>query len=121
LDDPAPIQFGVSVTDAWEAFRDPARRYVYAWHMDGGLNIAASEDKGLTLNVDAKDGEVRVAILDLDGNVIEGFGLADCAPIAIDALNAQVEWGRPAGEWLGNAVRPEIVMRNARLFAVNVE
>lgn len=79
------------------------------------------DGKGLSLNVDAKDGEARVAVMDTDGNALEGFGFEDCIPVTVDALNAPVQWKRPAGEWMGKAVRLEISMRNARLYAVNIE
>lgn len=44
LDDPGPIQFGVSVVDTGANAPDPARRYVYAWHIDGFLSLAGSAD-----------------------------------------------------------------------------
>jgi hypothetical protein len=45
LDDPSPIQFGVAVVDTkgTRAFQ-PERRYVYAWHYEGWLTLAGSND-----------------------------------------------------------------------------
>jgi hypothetical protein len=39
---PAEIQFGVSVIDEGAQFKNPAQRFKYGWHMDGGLKIATS-------------------------------------------------------------------------------
>jgi len=44
LDDPAPIQFGVSVVDDGPNAANPAQRYKYGWWMDGGLKLATSPD-----------------------------------------------------------------------------
>ncbi len=44
LNDPAPIQFGVSVIDDGPGFPNAEQRYKYGWYMDGGLKIAASPD-----------------------------------------------------------------------------
>ncbi len=44
LDDPGPIQFGVSVIDEGAAFPEPAQRYKFGWWHDGGLKVAASPD-----------------------------------------------------------------------------
>jgi hypothetical protein len=44
LDDPAPIQFGVSVIDDGPETPNPDQRYKYAWWMDGGLKVATSPD-----------------------------------------------------------------------------
>lgn len=44
LDDPGPIQFGVSILDEGPGYADPARGYKYGWWWGGGLNVAASPD-----------------------------------------------------------------------------
>ncbi|MCX5759779.1 MAG: hypothetical protein NTU83_14995 [Candidatus Hydrogenedentes bacterium] len=44
LDDPAPMQFGVSIVDEGPAFANPAQRYKLGWWKDGGLRIACSPD-----------------------------------------------------------------------------
>ncbi|GEM_PF-948799 len=44
LDDPAPMQFGVSIVDEGPAFANPAQRYKLAYWKDGGLRIACSPD-----------------------------------------------------------------------------
>lgn len=44
LDDPAPMQFGVSIVDEGPAFANPSQRYKLGWWKDGGLRIAYSAD-----------------------------------------------------------------------------
>ncbi len=44
LDDPAPIQFGVSIIDEGPDYPRPAERYKYGWWYGGGLSIAVSPD-----------------------------------------------------------------------------
>lgn len=44
LDDPGPIQFGVSIFDEGPDFPDADKRYKYGWWYGGGLNVAASPD-----------------------------------------------------------------------------
>ena len=44
LEDPDPIQFGISVIDDGVRFPDPALRYKFGWYMDVGLKLAVSPD-----------------------------------------------------------------------------
>lgn len=44
LRDPDTIQFGAKVIDEGPAFAEPAKRFKYGWHHDGGLKVAASAD-----------------------------------------------------------------------------
>ncbi len=44
LDDPAPIQFGVSILDDGPGFAPASQRFKYAWYHGTGLKIAASPD-----------------------------------------------------------------------------
>jgi hypothetical protein len=44
LQDPATIQFGVSVIDDGPGAEKPAERFQYAWWQGGGLRVAASPD-----------------------------------------------------------------------------
>ncbi|MBI4600820.1 MAG: hypothetical protein HY721_02560 [Planctomycetes bacterium] len=44
LEDPAPIQFGVSIIDEGPDYPDPSRRYKYGWYHGDGLRVAASPD-----------------------------------------------------------------------------
>jgi hypothetical protein len=76
----------------------------------------------LTLNTDAAKGEVRVQVTDELGQPISGFKLGDCKPVAVDALDAPVEWqGGSLTALKGQSVRLEFSLKNARLFAFNIE
>jgi hypothetical protein len=44
LDDPGPIQFGVSILDEGKSYPDPSTRYKYGYWWGGGLCVAASPD-----------------------------------------------------------------------------
>jgi hypothetical protein len=44
LEDPAPIQFGVSILDEGPEFPEPTQRFKNAYWFDGGLHIAVSPD-----------------------------------------------------------------------------
>ncbi len=75
----------------------------------------------LTLNADAQRGEVRVQITDVDGKPISDFSSADCRPIASDSLAAPVEWKGQLSTIRGRPVRLEFSLKNARLFAFDVQ
>lgn len=65
-------------------------------------------------------GEARVRVLDQRGAPIPGFDAADCAAIRGDSLRHAVEWERPLATGAA-LVQLEIVMREAKLFALEVE
>jgi len=44
LDDPGPIQFGVSILDEGQSYPNPATRYKYGYWWGGGLWVAGSAD-----------------------------------------------------------------------------
>jgi hypothetical protein len=44
LDDPGPIQFGVSILDEGKSYPDPSTRYKYGYWWGGGLCVATSPD-----------------------------------------------------------------------------
>ncbi len=44
LDNPGPIQFGLSIVDEGPMCSDPQSRFILAWWHDGGLKAAASPD-----------------------------------------------------------------------------
>ena len=64
-------------------------------------------------------GGVRVALLDLEGTPLPGFGREDCAWINADEIDHRVEWksGSDLSRLAGQPVRVELTLRNARLFA----
>lgn len=76
---------------------------------------------GLTLNIDARTGAVRVQATDAAGNPIPGFAFQDCRPMTVDALAAPVVWSRPLTELRGRPVHLQFSLQSARLFAFGVE
>ena len=46
----------------------------------------------LRVNANAKDGTLRVAVLDANGAPIKGFGSQDCLPITTDGIRHVVKW-----------------------------
>jgi hypothetical protein len=71
------------------------------------------------LNVDAVNGEVRVELLDEEGNTIEGGGIEDCQPITGDHLRATVCFGRRYGSCVmrSGKLRFRFHLKNAKLYA----
>lgn len=75
----------------------------------------------LLLNLHAAgSGGVKVAILDEAGQPFPGFSASDCDWINVDEIDSMVHWksGADLGSLAGKAVRVEVTMRNARLFAM---
>ncbi|MCA9439127.1 MAG: hypothetical protein KC978_25300, partial [Candidatus Omnitrophica bacterium] len=66
-------------------------------------------------------GEVRVAVLDENGEPIEGFDYSDCKPISEDSLEAPVEWKKDLASLGDRIVSLGFKMKNAKLYAMNVE
>jgi hypothetical protein len=83
--------------------------------------LVVLEGEGLTLNVDARDGEIRAQATEADGKPLPGFAFEDCTPINTDSLTAPVTWKRPFSEISGKPLRLEFYLKNARLFAFDVE
>jgi hypothetical protein len=70
----------------------------------------------LELNADARNGEIRVELLDQDSRRIRGFTAADATPITGDGLRHAVAWPTgpvPAGNFL-----LRLHLRNAEAFAL---
>ena len=74
----------------------------------------------LTVNADATGGEIRVALLAPSGEVVPGFGIAECDPITTDNLRHGLSWKGAAdlSKLKGHAVALRFELRGkARLFA----
>jgi len=65
-------------------------------------------------------GSVRVAVLDAEGNDLEGFTLADCPELIGNFLDRRVPWrgGRSIEELAGTPVRLRFVLKDADLYAL---
>jgi len=74
---------------------------------------------GLTVNAQVR-GELRVAVLDADGQPIRGLGAADCAPITGDSLAHPVKWQQPLASSASRPVRLEFHLRDAQLYAIDL-
>ena len=75
----------------------------------------------LVLNVDTSaEGTVRVALLDGEGNAIEGLGLKDCDLIhTANEINRVVKWKGNAdvSRLAGKPVRLRFALKNSHLYA----
>jgi hypothetical protein len=78
------------------------------------------EGDTLTLNADAKGGEIRVQLLDEAGKAIPGFASVDCAPIRDDAVAIPVSWTRPLRELDGKPIRIQFALARASVFAMEL-
>lgn len=74
----------------------------------------------LTLNVDARGGEVRARLLTSDGRPVRGFGFEECLPITGDSLDAGVTWKGKKKLPKNQPVRLELQLRSAKLYALGV-
>ena len=79
----------------------------------------------LVLNVDTSaEGTVRVALLDGQGNTIEGLGLKDCDLIhTANEISRVVKWKGNAGvsRFAGQPVRLRFTLKNSHLYAFQFE
>jgi hypothetical protein len=83
--------------------------------------VVTLDAKMMTLNADARRGEIRVRITDPAGKPLAGYTFADCAPITGDSLAAPVKWRHPISRLRGRLVRIEFRLRQACLFALNLK
>lgn len=75
---------------------------------------------GISLNVDAAEGQVQLQLLDIFGQPIPGYSYADCQPITADALDAPVECAGSLLGLTGMLVQLEFTLDNARLYAFSL-
>ena len=105
--------------------RLPRDRYIgrVAGNEDGtlGTPLVKLQGETMTLNVDAAKGVVRVQVLGADNKALPGFALADCEPVIADSVAAPLRWKRPLSALHGQTVRLEFAVRNARLFAFDLQ
>jgi len=74
----------------------------------------------LVLNVNAKGGTVRVAILNADGESIDGFALDDCDPIQVDDVEHTITWKKKAKipAVSGKVIKVKFKLQNAKIYAM---
>ena len=87
----------------------------------GTLTTCKLRFKGryLFLNVDAEDGELRVEVLDDEGQVVPGYSKADCQPVRADKTLVRVQWrgAEDLASLAGRPVRLRFHLRNGRLYS----
>jgi hypothetical protein len=73
----------------------------------------------LFVNVAARDGELRVEILDREGQIVEPFSRPNCLPIKVDRTLQMVEWqgNTEVSSLNGKPVRFRFSLTNGRLYA----
>ncbi|HJN14099.1 MAG TPA: hypothetical protein QGH10_01345, partial [Armatimonadota bacterium] len=73
----------------------------------------------IEVNADANGGSMRVAALDTDGNVIEGFSHDACTPITSDGVRHMLAWNDNENCHLiqGRPIRLRFHFEEARLFS----
>lgn len=70
------------------------------------------------VNADCRAGQMRVAVLDDEGQVIPGYDLDDCEAITTDRVTCSVQWkGGDLGALTGKPLRFRFVLENAHLYS----
>ena len=82
----------------------------------------AFEGNGLLVNTDVSQGSLRVEVLDVQGQPIDGFTKDDAHPISGDQLQARVAWesGKDVAELRGRVVRLKFYVENGDLYSLAV-
>lgn len=100
-------------------------RYVAreAGSLGGSLKtpLVSLNAQSLTLNADAREGQVRVQVVAPHGAPIRGFSKSDCEPIRGDVVAAPVRWKQPLSVLSGRPVQLEFFLENARLYAFDLQ
>ncbi len=71
---------------------------------------------GLTVNADARNGRLRVAVLEADGRPVSGLSLDDCEPLCGDATQHTLRWRSGQRPPTDRPVRFVIAMGGCSLF-----
>ena len=82
------------------------------------------ESAALTLNADARGGEVLVEVCDESGQALDGFAAEDCVGLRdTDALAGRVSWreGRDLRTLVCRNVRLRVILRNAEAYALSLQ
>ena len=73
----------------------------------------------LFVNVNAPQGELRVSVLDGNGETVEGLGADACAALSVDSTCAEVKWPSDAGlsALAGQPCRLRFHLQSGQLFS----
>ena len=106
---------------------------VAKWRKDGLVSLNSGPEGGiietvplrhagdrLLVNANAEKGELSVAVLNADGNVIPGFDREDCEVIRADALRQQVHWNGKSTLPADQPVRLRFHLKNACLYSYSL-
>lgn len=90
---------------------------------DGSITTPSVIMQGtrLTLNADARNGKIEVALLDAGGKPIPGFTCADCKPIHENGVAIPVSWAKPLAEVSATPIQIEIRLNNAAVYGLGIE
>lgn len=94
---------------AWQAGDEPATL---------GTRPLKFAGRQLHLNLEAKGGEVRVALLGADGRPLPGFAAGVCEPVSSDSFDHVVKWrgSTDVSALAGREVRMQFSLRRAALY-----
>jgi hypothetical protein len=75
--------------------------------------------KHLFVNLDAPEGELRIEVLDEEGEVIAPFTAANCTPIRADKTLQEVRWKETPdlGRLAGKSVKFRFHLKNGKIYA----
>jgi len=121
-------QFGVPQKSAIGLATLPLDRFV-GLQADQESGVATTrpfklDGSRLQLNADARAGAIRVEVLDQKGTPMRGFSAEECRGLQkSDSLRAPIEWNsqRHLGELKGEVIRLRFRLRDAKLFAFQVQ
>ena len=83
------------------------------------LDLSSSTE--LVLNADARDGSIRVEVLDAQGRRLRGFTKQDVVPLQGDSLNHHVTWqGRTLADLPAGDILLRIHLENAVVYALSM-
>jgi hypothetical protein len=57
--------------------------------------LLQSEGGKLFVNADVKNGELKVEVLDIKGDVIPGFHKNECISLTLDSVKQHIVWNKP--------------------------
>ena len=73
------------------------------------------------LNADARDGSIRVEVLDAQGRRLRGFTKQDAVPLQGDSLNHHVTWqGRTVADLPAGDILLRLHLENAVVYALSM-
>ena len=79
------------------------------------------EGDRLLTNVETRGGELRIEVLNEDGDTLPGYDAASFVPITTDALRAEAQWrGESLKGLAGKRIRLGFHLTRAKLFSFQV-